>query len=156
MTPLLDIVPLTSAAKLPFMIEVPVPPESGPYLVTSSKSVTWRDTPFSGGFVRAAVRKVPPPTLFAELLEAVMCASEAHDWGAIVASVGEAEARMQEYDFSEYDVLDHENAPWLPASVRFAMIPTNRAYVGTVFVANDSAAAVAHNPSRGICVVRAL
>jgi len=153
MIPLLDFVPL-AAGKLPLMIEVPVPPESGPYLVTSSKAVTWREAPFSGGFVRAVVRQVQPNLLFAELLEAVMAASETYGWGSVVASVGEAEARMQEYDFSEYDVLDHENAPWLPASVRFAIVPTDRAYVGTVFVADDSAAAVVHNPSRGICIVR--
>jgi hypothetical protein len=93
--------------------------------------------------------------LFAEVVNAVIQASDEHEWGCVVKTVAEAEARLAEYDFAEYDVLDRDNAPWLPGSVTHVFVPAERKYLGTAFVCEgDWAAVVVHNASRGMGIVR--
>jgi hypothetical protein len=155
---LLHIEPLAFVGKnrRPLFIEVPVPQESGPYLSSTSSAVAWVERPFpKTGSVRAALRQAAPTALFAEVVHATMQASEENEWGCVVKTIAEAESRLAEYDFTDYDVLDRENAPWLPEGVTHVFVPTDRKYLGTAFVCEgDWAAVVVHNASRGMSVVQ--
>lgn len=155
---LLHIEPLAFGGKgrRPLFLEVPVPQESGPYLISTTRAFAWVESPFpKTGCVRSALRQSAPTTLFAEVVNAVIQASDEHEWGCAVKTVAEAEARLAEYDFTEYDVLDRENATWLPDSITHVLVPSDRKYLGTAFVCEgDWAAVVVHNASRGMSVVR--
>ena len=153
--PLLSVCSLSTTNRRPLLIEVPVPSETGPYLVTSAAACMWVDRPFKTGMVRAAVRAISPVDLFRTILETIMQASQDFDWGAVVPTFKEAEDRMAEYDLSDFDILSPDTVDWLPEGVSHILVPVEREYLGTVFVSGDYAAAVVHNASRGISVVRA-
>lgn len=154
-TPLLSVCPLATDKRRPLLIEVSVPPETGPYLVTSTNSCMWVERPFKTGMVRAAVRSVSPSDLFRLVVEKIVTASDDSDWGAVVSTFKDAEARMIEYDLPEFDILSPDTVDWLPVGVSHILVPVEREYLGTVFVSGGYAAAVVHNASRGISIVRA-
>lgn len=152
---LLSVCPLATDKRRPLLVEIPVPPETGPYLVTSTNSCMWVERPFKTGVVRAAVRAVPPSDLFRLVLEMVVTASEDSGWGAVVPTFKDAEDRMIEYDLPDFDILSPDTVNWLPVGVSHILVPVEREYLGTVFVSGGYAAAVVHNASRGISIVRA-
>jgi hypothetical protein len=89
------------------------------------------------------------------VVNATTQASEENEWGCVVKTIAEAESRLAEYDFTDYDALDRENAPWLPDGVTHVFVPSVRKYLGTIFVCeNNYASVVVHNASRGMSVVR--
>ena len=178
MTPdscLLSVIRRPKPGKVSIMLDgVPVPndPDSGPLLITSgTRPLMWLESPLKGGFVRLAVRKNEGlGSLFLSMVEAVAEEGERREWENVFPAtkkgVLEATARTHYYELpspillhgSDFDTdlapsIDHLEADWLHPS--WAVVVPSRDYVGTVFlIGNDHLAAVLHNPSRGVCVVR--
>lgn len=159
------------AGGVPLMTEVPVEPELAPFLVTSTKAVTWIVRAV-GGRVRSAIRVVNPNAHFAELVEAVAAKSIEEGWGSVLPltpeGVKQGVAYLGEHGLTDLTLLTTENtpdlnppgqvgvvlAPWLPAGTA-VLVPTDREYVGlTLDFGNGSVATVLHNASRGVVILR--
>lgn len=155
----------------PLMTEVPVEPELAPYLVTSTKAVTWIGRAVQGR-VRSAIRVVNPNDHYAELVEAIVTKSVEEGWGSVLpfseAGVKQGEAYLQEHGLTDLTLLvsdgDTLTSPtegvgvvptkWLPVGTA-VLVPTDREYVGvTLDFGNGSVATVIHNASRGVVVLR--
>ena len=153
---LLDIVALPPGrGKAPLYVELPVNPDTGPFIVSGTRGVlpVYRTT--NDGRIRAAVRVASPDLLFREVISAFVPLSVSEGWGAVFPVGGEndARARMVEFGFDEVDVVKPEDADWVPPG-HVILLPRDRAYVGTLVTFRSGAVAmVVHNPSRGICVV---
>lgn len=159
------------AGGVPLMTEVPVEAELAPFLVTSTKAVTWIGRAV-GGRVRSAIRVVNPNAHFAELVEAVAAKSMEEGWGSVfplsVEGVKQGVAYLGEHGFTDLTLLTAVDAPdfnppeqvgvvlasWLPVGTA-VLVPTDREYVGlTLDFGNGSVATVLHNASRGVVVLR--
>jgi len=155
----------------PLMTEVPVEPDLAPFLVTSTKAVTWIGRAV-GGRVRSAIRTVNPNDHYAELVEAIATKSVEDGWGSVFpfseAGVTQGEAYLREHGLTDLSLLvsdgDALTSPsegvevvltkWLPAGTA-VLLPTDREYVGvTLDFGNGSIATVIHNASRGVVVLR--
>lgn len=158
------------AKRRPLMMDgVPVP-DSGPYLITSSKSLMWVERSFAGGFLRLAVRQQSADGLYRDLVEAIADEGVRREWGnvhpATTEGVLEGLNHLHYYDLpdstllygSDFDIglapdLERAPADWLPST--WAVLVPDRAYVGTAYVFGDQhLAAVVHNPSRAVVVLR--
>lgn len=159
------------AGGVPLMTEVPVEPELAPFLVTSTKAVTWIGRAV-GGRVRSAIRVVNPNVHFAELVEAVAAKSIEEGWGSVLPLTVEGAKQgvvyLVDHGFTDLTLLTAEGAPelnlpeqvgvvlasWLPVGVA-VLVPTDREYVGvTLDFGNGSVATVLHNASRGVVILR--
>tara|TARA_Y100000310_G_scaffold194587_1_gene194567 strand:+ start:731 stop:1240 length:510 start_codon:yes stop_codon:yes gene_type:complete len=152
--------------RTPLMVEVPVAPEVSPYLVTSSKSVTWVNRAHGNGCVRAAVREVGPDILFRELVEAVVLRSKEEGWGNVAPPTAEgfktASDYLSYYGFQQVELLGStlklagvktKETPWVPAGWG-VVIPADRDFVGTTLdFGKGRVASVIHNAARGIVVL---
>ncbi len=159
------------AGGVPLMTEVPVEPELAPFLVTTTKAVTWVARAV-GGRVRSAIRTVHPNPHFAELVEAVVAKSTEEGWGSVLPLTSEGAkqgvAYLQEHGLTDLTLLTADDAPdlhlpeqvevvltpWLSAGTA-VLVPTDREFVGvTLDFGNGSIATVLHNASRGVVVLR--
>lgn len=159
------------AGGVPLMTEVPVEPELAPFLVTSTKAVTWIGRAV-GGRVRSAIRTVNPHAHFAELVEAVVAKSVEEGWGSVFPLTPEGAKQgvvyLVDHGFTDLTLLTTEEVPelnlpeqvglvsasWLPVNTA-VLVPTDREYVGlTLDFGNGSIATVLHNASRGVVVLR--
>lgn len=157
----------------PLMLDgVPVPTssDSGPFLVTSSRSVLWVERSFGEGFLRVAVRKQKVDDLFRDLTSAIATEGAQRGWGNVhpptTAGVLDGLHHLHYYDLpdatllygSEFDIgvapdISRAAADWLPSS--WGVLVPDRSYVGTVYLLGDGyLGAVVHNPSRGVVVLR--
>lgn len=144
--------------------------ETGPYLVTSSKGLTWVADPSSEGTVNAAFRPNTTPTqLFREVIEAVCQAGQHYKWGNVhdLSSQGIKAAieHVKSYEPDEVVVLTSRDIDvnlsdrtsvrkvgWLPPKTAVAL-PAEREYVGAWGrVSRRSLVGVVHNPARGIAI----
>jgi len=165
--------------KTPLVVEdVPVDPQTAPYLVTSSKGVLWIEKPHPGDVVKLAVRDVTPGALFTELLEAVIARSEEEGWGSVVPyseeGMKEAIQYLDSYDLRDVEVLipptpkkdwpdwllyKNLNLPvrpssWIPAG-HAVVVPHDREYVGMLgHLDGRRVAAIVHNAPRGIAILK--
>lgn len=154
----------------PYMLDrVPVSDEegAGPFLISSSQSLLWVERPFSGGFLRVAVRKIELGALFRDLLNEVAVEGVFRDWGNVIpwgeGALKDGLERLQFYGFEDFVLLhgsrvkpptgvDSAIAEWMPESWGL-LIPSDRLYIGTVFsFTGGYAAALLHNPSRSMVV----
>ena len=157
--------------KRPLMLDgVPVPSDSGPFLVTSSKAVLWVERAFGEGFLRLAVRKQKPDDLYRALVIEIASEGGRRGWGNVhpptTAGVLEGIKHLHYYDLPDVTLLygadfdigsapDISRAPadWLPPS--WGVLVPDRTYVGTVYLLGEGyLGAVVHNPSRGVVVLR--
>lgn len=155
----------------PLMLDgVPVPSDSGPFLVTSTKATLWVERAFGEGFLRLAVRQQRMDDLFHEVVIEVAAEGVRREWGNVhpptTDGVLEGIKHLHYYDLTDATLLygsdfdigiapDMARAPadWLPPS--WGVLVPDRAYVGTVYLLGDNfLGAVVHNPSRGIVVLR--
>jgi hypothetical protein len=155
----------------PLMLDgVPVPRDSGPFLITSTKATMWVERAFGEGFLRLAVREQRRGDLFLDLVTEVAAEGLRRGWGNVYPpttdGVLEGIKHLHYYDLSDATLLygsefdigvapDMPRAPadWLPPS--WGVLVPDRAYVGTVYLLGDNfLGAVVHNPSRGIVVLR--
>lgn len=153
------------------MTEVPVEPELAPFLVTSTKAVTWVGRAV-GGRVRAAIRTAHPNEHYAELVTAIAAKSDEEGWGSVLPftaeGVAQGEAYLREHGLTALTLLVPEGTPpvspseevevvpakWLPTGTA-VLVPTDREYVGTTLdFGNGSIATVVHNALRGVVVFR--
>ncbi len=153
---LLQVQQLPQGKGVPHMIEVPVHPDSAPYLVSSTRGWLWIPKPLKNGCVRAALRTSYPNDLFKEVMEEILKASTAEGWGVVCPTLGSASERMSEYDLDEHEVLDRSEVSWIPSGVQSILLPVSRTFFGTVFISpgpKTMAGVVVHNASRGVSVV---
>lgn len=180
---LLQVVELPHVKSPILMDRVPVPYDpnaeqdsedsgSGPYLITSSKSLLWIERAFPGGFLRVAVRQHNLTELYASLVQAIAQEGQDRDWGNVfpptVEGVVEAVKYLEYYDLTPVDLLHgsdfdldlpsdiyfqtHE-VPWLEPNSA-VLLPT-RDFVGTCYVfSKGHMGALVHNPSRGVVVLK--
>lgn len=148
-------------SKLPLYLEVSLKKaEGGPYLVTSSTGLLWRDQPLTldPPMLRAALREISPAGLFASVLGAIIVASDSGELGpsVVVPTVHEAEEYFTKQGVVEYDTMKHATAPWLPKGVTHVLAPVKREQLGTAFLFEGTSrvAAVVQNISRAIRIVR--
>jgi hypothetical protein len=166
---LLSIVHYASGRR-PFMLDgVPVPAESGPFLVTSSKSLLWVERAFGDGFLRLGVRQATTGDLFRSMVESIASEGITREWGNVLPTTSEGVLEglsyLHYYDLqdptllygSEFDIsvapeITRSPADWMPPT--WAVLVPSREYVGTAFLFGDGhVGAVVHNPSRGIVVL---
>lgn len=144
--------------------------ELAPYLVSSTRSVTWVPHASKENTVRAAVRK--RQGIEAELVAAVVAMGQEAEWGnvheltteGIQACVGHlrdyidepleiivsAQTDLEGVEFPEN--LQRTEAQWIPTDC-VVVVPIDRSYVGTLWViGRHKIAALVHNASRGIAV----
>jgi len=68
----------------PLMVDVPVSPDTAPYLVSSYDSYMWIEKPHPGSIVKAAVRKIKTPgTAFQDVLQAIEFRGRRDEWGNV-------------------------------------------------------------------------
>ncbi len=150
-------------------LEIPVEPDTGPYLVTGIKGPVWVETDKAGVLRSGVVPGLPPTTLFNDLVSSIHLASQEREWGSSfpLTSVGlmDGEDYLFSYGFQEFDLLAPEGSPsfrfpcsdvtrsvvasWVPHGCAL-LIPTEREYLGFLGLLKDSYTAVVHNPSRGM------
>lgn len=167
----------------PLMMEFPVNPATGPFLVSSTRGVLWVSP--REPKVRAAFRPLTAEAFFREVVAAVVDMGAAAEWGNIhpltPAGVLQAVGHLRSYDLSALEVLLHpdtmklvqvvsreteaeetvhtlcgfpvELAEWLPPGV-VVVVPQDRDFVGFVVMRGGKGVAVVHNASRGIAVCR--
>jgi len=183
MSNLLTVKKFTSKAidrgKTPLLVEdIPVDPLCAPYLVTSSTGVMWVEEPHPGNVVRAAVREVTPGAIFTELFEAIVKRGMKDKWGSVhpysEKGLQEAVRYLAYYGLTEIEILIpptpkvdwpnwilHKNlglhvrpSSWVPDGY-LVVIPHDRDYVGMIgHLDGKRVAALVHNASRGIAVLR--
>jgi hypothetical protein len=160
-----------SSGRQPVMLDgVPVPAESGPFLITSSKALLWVERAFGDGFLRLGVRPTPLDDLFRSMVESVASKGSERGWGNVLPATPDGVllglAYLHYYDLpeptllygSDFDIsiaadLTRAPADWLPPT--WAVLVPSREYVGTAFVfGNGHVGAVVHNASRGVVVLR--
>lgn len=144
--------------KLPLYLEVFLKSDEGPYLVTSSTGLLWREKPLVSEprMLRTALREVSPASLFTSILEAIITFSDKSGLGIVTPTVREADARMAKHGMGACDTLDRVKAPWLPHGVSYVLVPVDREQLGTVFIFEGTSrvAAVMQGVSRAISIVR--
>lgn len=169
---------------VPLIMEFAVNPDTGPFLVSSSRSVMWVNP--HAGRVRAGVRKIVPGTLFNEAVAAVAKLGTEAEWGNVHPFTGaglvNAIAHLRSYDLSEIEILINPRttldagfppvmlsegreptllgfplmyAEWLGLAT-IVVVPHERDFVGFLLQtdAAGTAVAVIHNASRGIGICR--
>lgn len=153
---------------VPQLMEFPVNAELAPFLVSSSRAVTWVQKASKEGLVRAAVR--PRAGLEAETVAAIAEMGPTLQWGNVhsltTAGVEACVAHLNSYGLAELEMLvspltDLEGievkaprvaAPWMPVNAA-VLVPVDRSFVGTLgSVGPDRAVLVVHNASRGVAV----
>jgi len=147
-----------------------VNPETGPYLVTASRSLVWIPQCSQDNTVNAAFRlDTSADQLFHEVVLAVVGAGREYDWGNIhplssegikaalqhvrLYELGEVEAiTSMELDITLSDGTPVSKAPWVPQGT-VVVVPRDREFVGGWGrVSRGDLVAVVHNPARGIAI----
>lgn len=162
------------------MIELPVSPETAPYLVSTSKGTLWVDHTSSNGFIRAAVRPgCKPGDLFREALEQIKGRGMTDSWGNVHTftedGVQGAIDHVAYYGLTDIELMvapkrtkkgteggtGHPEwlkkwgvhphpSSWVPDNC-VVVLPKNREYVGVLrLVSPRCYAMVVHNASRGV------
>jgi hypothetical protein len=128
---------------IPLMVEVPIDPQTAPYLVSSTSSLLWIDEPHPGDVVKAAVRQdVAPASLFLEVLESVMLKGNQEGWGNVfpfsLQGILDAIDYVKSFDLDDLEVLvprvkikqddkeGYERPEWLnPTNIKLPLRPTS-------------------------------
>jgi len=158
-------------SRTPLMLEVPVAPDLGPYLVTSSKDLMWIGKAFPNGAVRTAVRSITKPSLYRSLLTRIVTRSRKSNWGSVqpptVDGMRDAINYLADYGLLDIEVQYGEGfdtsvipddipthaARWVPPGWA-AVLPADRDFVGTTFEFGEGKyATLIHNAARGVCVL---
>ncbi len=183
MSNLLDITRIAKA-KLPkkgalLAMECDVSPDTAPYLVTTSKGLTWVGHASAEGCITAAVRlDTHPDQFFLDVIEAVHAAGRKLEWGNIHPMSHEgmqvAIDHVEEYELGDVEILtptaakegdrgiialtsrfDYPQRPcsWLPGDLA-VIVPKDRGFVGMVYrVTGRDIVGLVHNAARGIAIV---
>lgn len=159
----------------PLAAELPVDPQTAPYLVTTTKSLLWHPTDFNGK-VRAALRTDKLDFLYAEIIKEVCTTSIEAGWGSVFSydlhGLDQAIAYVHSYGMADVDILAPDTAldgllgnmttymgkqivrvGYLPART-VVVVPKDRDYLGIVMQLGDldRRLLLVHNPARGMAV----
>jgi hypothetical protein len=166
---------------VPLFMEFSVNPETGPFLVSSSRSTLWV-TPRVPK-VRAAFRPLEVDHFFAEVVGAVAAVGREAEWGNVQPFTPDgllrAVAHLRSYGLEDLEVLAHpeadwgglrpvetevegevvrtilglplEDASWLDTNT-IVVVPQDKDYVGFLYKFGNRGLAVVHNASRGVAV----
>lgn len=168
---LLDIVALspTGSAQQLTLEDIQVNPELAPYLISSSKSVTWVPHASQKNTVRTAIRE--REGIEAELVAAVIDMGGQAQWGnvhplsteGVMACLEHVSSYIDgpleiicsaETDLEDVEIPEHfqqTQAKWIPRDC-LVVVPVDRAFLGTLWVLGSRVAALVHNVSRGMAV----
>jgi len=168
---LLDIVALSpnSSPNQLTLEDIQVNPELAPYLISSSKSVTWVPHASQKNTVRTAVRS--RDGIEAELVAALIGMGSQAEWGNVHPLTTEGVMACLEHvssyiegpleilcsadtDLEGVEIPEHfqqTQAKWIPVDC-LVVVPVDRAYLGTLWVLGNRVAALVHNVSRGMAV----
>lgn len=161
---------------LPLWLECPVPPETAPYLVTSTSSVMWIEEPHPGNLVRAAVRETEVTSFYQEVVEAVRAMGETLSWGNVhpmtLEGIQAAIEHVEFYETGPVELLVPKGFPmgvdsllgatglmykpcsWLPEGTAL-VVPKDRGYIGwATRLTPRKIAGVVHNAARTIAILR--
>lgn len=167
--------PRTGVTGTPLFVEIPVSPETAPYIVTSNRGLMWIESPLKDGVVRSAlVRGSWKKDIFArykDVVLAVIRRGKEQSWGNAFpgpyeGSDGEdaASEYLKSLGLEEVEALDHDTKPrvqgvlharntWIPEGCG-VVVPRDRSYLGIVGVWDDNTyTVVVHNPARGLAVI---
>jgi hypothetical protein len=152
---------------IPLMVEFRVNPETGPFLVTSSRSFVWVSP--KAERLRTAVRSCDPFTageVFGSILHQV--ADKGVGWGSVhpmtMDGYHSAKAYLAEYELTDVELVAHPNTElppeldghretWVPEGWA-VLLPTDREFVGFMVVSGVHFLVVVHNASRSIGILR--
>lgn len=167
---------------VPLMMEFEVNPETGPFLISSSKSLLWVNR-VKDKRVRAAFRPLDLGGVFLEVVLAVQALGSVSEWGNVqplsFVGIQAAIAHLLSYDLPSPEILAHPDTKWGDVristadvdgvAVRYALgcrihdalwldprlvvvLPSDKAFVGFVLKKEGRGVVVVHNASRGIVV----
>jgi hypothetical protein len=157
----------------PLAAELPVDPNTAPYLVTTTKALMWHPTDH-GGRVRAALRRDPLPELYREVVVEFCTTSVQADWGSVypytTQGLDQAIAYVASYGIPDVEILVTDSdspaggAPtyqdrtvtkveYLPPRT-VLVVPKDRDFLGTALQMGPGGRhlLLVHNPSRGMAV----
>lgn len=153
---------------IPAMLEFPFEDRHVPYLVSSSRSVLWVDSPSSEGFLRAATR--PTQGLSEEIVATIVERSIVDGWGNVQPLTSSGlesclefliDKGLKELEVIASPTVDPELldptwnvvwSRWVPAGT-VIFLPKDRSYLGTFGAfGNNIAVAVVHNASKAIAI----
>lgn len=159
----------------PLAAELPVDPQTAPYLVSTTRSLMWHPKDF-GGKVRAAMRQEPLGSLYSEVIREVCETSVQAEWGSVfpytLQGLDQAIAYVEGYGLGDVEIL--APAPEIDGLLRemsiyaskhivrvdylphrtVVVVPKDRDYLGTAMRPGDHDRwlVLLHNPSRGMAV----
>lgn len=156
-------------SRAPFLMEIPVSPESAPYLVTGTRSLLWIEAP-RNGVIRSGIRSgSPDPAFYRALVGEISSQGGKRGWGnsfpSTTAGMGKAVEYLRGYGFEESVLLVSpgskikppsgvEKVPVSWISSGSVLVPKDRSYLGVLgFLGDKNWTAVVHNPSRGMAVL---
>ncbi len=160
-----------AAGRIPIMLDgVPVPEESAPFLITSSKDLLWVERAFGGGFLRLGVRDCTLGDLFCSMVRSIADEGSERGWGNVLPATKDGLlnglAHLHSYGLSDasllyggdFDISIAASVPRIPADwmpPTWAVLVPSREYVGTAFqFGKGNVGAVVHNASRGVVVLQ--
>jgi len=146
------------------MIEVPVSPESGPYLVLGMKKWIWINNSF-GGNIRSALRSGEPVEAEADLVREVVREGAAREWGNLFPYTPEGVTKAREYlayyGLSDLELLVSkgslfrgEERAWVPEGCA-VLVPKDKAYLGMLGRFGSRWSVTMHNAPRGMAMLGA-
>lgn len=159
----------------PLAAELPVNPESAPYLVTTTRSLLWHPKDFNGK-VRAAMRSDSLEAIYSEVVKEICATSIEAGWGSVfpysLEGLADALDYVRGYGIDEVEILAAEGnldgllsgltkwdgvdivrVDYLPHRT-VVVVPKDRDYLGVLMVLGtlDRRLALVHNASRGMAV----
>lgn len=158
---------------VPLLMEFTVNPDTGPFLVSSTKSFVWVNPKTDK--VRAAIRAVGDSGLdglFSAIVQEVASTGQDCNWGNVhplsPKGLHDAVAHLSEYGLDSVNLIAHTNtdvvvlgsrsesverADWVPDGW-VVVVPSDRDFVGFVLVSNGKFLTIVHNSSRAVAVLR--
>lgn len=159
----------------PLAAELPVDPQTAPYLVTTTRSLMWHPKDFNGK-VRAAMRTESAEYLYGEIIKEICATSVEAGWGSVfkhtLEGLADALDYVRSYGITDIEILAHDNnldsllqgitkwdgvdivrVSYLPFRT-IVVVPKDRDYLGILMQPGsaDRRLALIHNASRGMAV----
>ena len=169
MADLLKKIAFGTKGKMPLMLELPVNPETSPYLVTAAGKSKLIWIPSSTGKIKAGVRTQNKETLNLDITREIALVGLTHRWGNVhpLTSDGLAQAaeHLKFYGIEEIEVLAGTKTlpfdtdlpvvecEWLRGRSCAVVVPKDRDFVGVFLSVGKGFLALVHNPSRGVAVL---
>lgn len=169
MTDLLKKVVIGTNGRTPLMMELPVNPETSPFLVTAAGKSKLIWIPSSTGTVKAGVRTSDSDTLNLDIAREIALVGSSHEWGNVhpmtPAGLEGAVAHLKFYGIENVEVLvgdcglpfltEHSvvECKWLKGTRCAVVVPQDRDFVGVFASVGKGYMALVHNPSRGVAIL---